>query len=527
MHLFVDPSAIAGFFTLMFLEIILGIDNIIFISILSKKLPHNQRNKARYTGLILALFMRFGLLIITSFLVNLKNPIFINKFFVFSIKEIILLIGGIFLFIKTIFELFNYVNIIVKKNKKNIRKSSFWCIVTEIVILDAILSIDSVMTAIGMIQNLSIIISAVIISTIFMIFLSNLFIKFINSQKKIIVLCLCLLLIISLNLIIESLGFYIPKEYLYISIGFYLFVETINQIRKRNKIKQKQKEPLRKKIYNIIYRIINNKKENQINKKKDLFLIEKEDKIYNYINNKNNINKIENQEIKILINILKFNNNKIQNIIIPQEKIIWINITENYESIKNKLLHISHNMILICENELNEIIGVVPKKKLLRIIKNNEDIYNFSIKYPPFIIPDTINTINLLHLLRYCKNNCIIVSNESGIVIGLIKPKDIFNIIVGKFLDKKNTPKVIINDKNWIVTGSMNLNNLKKILNITTLNNSSNCISIADFLIKNNKNIPKTGTTIYSKPYYFYIIKSNLYKIHLIKITQDKKNNFH
>ncbi|VFP79219.1 TerC family protein [Buchnera aphidicola] len=523
MYFFLDSSAWGGLFTLIFLEIILNIYNTIFITFSSKKFPLDQCNQTRNISLILALFIRFIFLIKTSFLINLIKPILISKIFIFSIKEIILLISGIYLCIKIIFELFNYINIKVKKKKQKNKKSRFWYIIVQLIIFNIILSINFIMTAIEMTQKLSVIRTEIIISTILMIFSYNLFIKFINWKKKIIILYLIFLLIISLNLILESLRFYIPKEYLYISIGFYLFIEIINQIRKKNIIQQKEKKPIRKKIYNKIYSIINTKKKYKINKKKYLSLIQKKDKTHNYINNKKNIKKIKNNEIKIIINMLKFNNKKIKNIIIPKEKIVWIDITKDYNSIKNKLLKISHNIIPVCEKKLNEIIGVVPKKKLLQVINNNKDIYNLSIKYPPFIILETITTINLLNILRYCKNNSVIISNEFGIIKGLIKPIDIFNIIAGKFLNKKNVPKIIINNNNWIVHGTIYLNDLKKILNINIFKKYHDCISIADFLIKKNKNIPKTGTVIYSKPYNFLIVKSNLYQIHLVRITKNKK----
>ncbi|VFP83699.1 TerC family protein [Buchnera aphidicola] len=523
MYFFLDPSAWAGLFTLIFLEIILNIDNIIFISILSKKLPENQRNQARYTGLILALFMRFGLLIIASQLINLTKPIIANKFFIFSIKEIILLIGGIFLFLKSIFELLDNIKNVDFKSKKNKTTENFWYVVFQIVILDAIFSIDSVMMAVGMIDNLFIMISAVTISTILMIFLSQLFIKFINSQKNIIILCLSLLLMISLNLIIESLGLYIPKEYLYTTIGFSLFVELMNQIKIRNIIIQQSKEPFRKKISRVIFNIINTTNKNNQNKKKNLVdyqNIPNNNKIY--LKNTNCSNTIQQKEIDIITNVLKLGNYLIQDIMIPKKDIIWIDITKNHEHIKHTVLNTPYSNLPICQNELNEIIGVVSTKKLIKIINNNEDIHNFAIQYPPIIILDIINIINILHLLRYSKHNMIIISNESGDIQGMIKPVDVFKLIVGKFLDSNYKPEIIINKDNWIIQGTTKLNNLKKILNIDFISSNNKCASIADFLINKYKKIPLTGTILYYKSYYFHILKSSSYQILLIKITRHK-----
>ncbi|VFP81125.1 UPF0053 inner membrane protein YoaE [Buchnera aphidicola (Cinara kochiana kochiana)] len=523
MYFFLDPSAWAGLFTLIFLEIILSVDNIIFIAILSKKLPYNQRNQARYTGLILALFMRFGLLIIASRLINLTKPIIVSKFFVFSIKEILLLIGGIFLFFKSIFELINNIKNIDSKSKTNKTTQNFWYIVFQIVILDAIFSIDSIMIAVGMINNLLIMISAVTISTILMIFLSQLFIKFINSQKNIIILCLSLLLMISLHLITESLGLYIPKEYLYTAIIFSLFVELMNQIRIRNITIQQSKKPFRKKISHAIFKIIKETIPNNQNKEKNLIpskYIKNNSKLY--LKNTSYSKEMQNKEINIITNALKLSNYSINDIMIPKKDIVWIDITKDYENIKNTVANTSYSTLPICQNKLNEIIGVVPTKKLIKIINNNEDIHNFAIQYPPIIILDILNIINVLHLLRYSQHNMIIISNESGIIQGIIKPVDVFKKIVGKFLDSSYKPEVIINKDNWIVQGTTHLNNLRKILNIDFISSNNSCNSIADFLINKHKKIPVTGTILYYKYYYFHILKSSSYQILLIKITKHK-----
>ncbi|VFP77790.1 TerC family protein [Buchnera aphidicola] len=524
MHVFLDPSAWAGLFVLIFLETVLSIDNIIFIAILSKQLPHHQRNRARCTGLMLALLMRFGLLIIASSLVNLTKPIIINKFFIFSTKEIILLIGGSFLFFKTIFELYNHItNITYQSHKKN-KKSSFWYVVIQIVILDAIFSLDSVMTAIGMMQNIVIIISAVTISTIIMIFISEVFINFINSQKTAIILCLSLLLMISINLIIESLGFCFPKEYLYISIGFALFVEIMNQIRIKNIILKKSNQPFRTIILHSVKKIVQKTLENRTNTIKNSeisYLTNKNS--HNYLNNTSSTNTMQHEEINIINNVLKIGDTSINNIMVNKDKIVWIDITNNYKQIKKIILNTSHNILPVCYKQLNEIIGVVPKYKLLHAINTNQDIHNFIMQYPPIIIPNTISTINILKLLRYSENNIIMINDDLGSIQGMIKYTDIFNIIIGKFLNSKKMPKIIINNNNWIVQGSIPLNDLKKLLNIRIVKPNNHCYSISDFLLNKYKKISRNGQILHHGSYSFSILQSNLYKIHLVKIIKNQK----
>uniref|UniRef100_A0A451DFC1 UPF0053 inner membrane protein YoaE n=1 Tax=Buchnera aphidicola (Cinara pseudotsugae) TaxID=2518978 RepID=A0A451DFC1_9GAMM len=526
MYVFLDPSAWAGLLILIFLETVLSIDNIIFIAILSKQLPYYQRNRARYTGLILALLMRFGLLIIASSLVNLTKPIIINKFFMFSTKEIILLIGGLFLFFKTIFELYNHITNITYQSHKKKKQSSFWYVVVQIVILDAIFSLDSVMTAIGMMQNIVIIISAVTISTIIMIFISEVFINFINSQKTAIILCLSLLLMISINLIIESLGFRFPKEYLYISIGFALFVEIMNQIRIRNIILKKSSQPLRTTILYSVKKIVQKTLENKINiiKKSEISYVTSNSN-HNYLNNITSPNIIQQEEINIINNVLKIGDTSIKNIMVHKDKIVWIDITDNYKKIKKIILKTSYNVLPVCYKQLNEIIGVVPKYKLLHVVNTHQDIHDFVMQYPPIIIPNTISIINILHLLRYSENNIIMINDDLGSIQGMIKYTNVFNVIAGKFLNSKKMPKIIINNNNWIVQGSVSLNDLKKLLNIKIIKPNNHCYSISDFLLNKYNKISGAGQVLSHGSYSFSILQSSLYKIHLVKIIKNQKNN--
>jgi predicted tellurium resistance membrane protein TerC len=234
-----DPTAVLGFITLVILEIILGIDNLIFISIVTEKLPPNERNTARFIGLSLALIMRIALLFCISWLATLTSPLIEINDKAFSGRDLILLGGGIFLLFKATIELHDRIEGIGEKNLKASKYASFWSIIIQVIILDAVFSIDSIITAIGMVDDISIMISAVVISVIVMMLASNPLTKLVNAHPTLIILCLGFLLMIGFSLIAEGFGFHIPKGYLYTSIGFSLGIETINQLIRRNKNNEK------------------------------------------------------------------------------------------------------------------------------------------------------------------------------------------------------------------------------------------------------------------------------------------------
>jgi predicted tellurium resistance membrane protein TerC len=230
-------ASLISLLTLTVLEIVLGIDNIIFISITANKLPRAKQGRARSMGLMLALIMRIALLFSISFIVGLKDALFYISDFGVTGRDIILFSGGLFLLYKTTIELHNKVQGNEDAELK-IKKISFNAIVFQIVLIDIIFSFDSILTAVGLVTNLLIMIFAVIIAMIIMIVFSEKVSDFINLNPTIKVLALSFLLMIGIVLILESLHQHVDKTVIYISIAFSLFVEMLN-IRMRRKSEKK------------------------------------------------------------------------------------------------------------------------------------------------------------------------------------------------------------------------------------------------------------------------------------------------
>ncbi len=230
MEWFADPSAWLGLATLVLLEIVLGIDNLIFIAILAEKLPAKQRKKARMIGLSLALGMRLVFLASIFWIVHLTEPLLVLFGFDLSGRDIIFLGGGLFLMYKATKEMHERVENSAHLGGEQKKAAKFWPVVIQIVVLDLVFSIDSVVTAVGMVDHLDQMIIAVIIAMMVMMFASGPLSRFINKRPTVIVLCLGFLMMIGFALIADGLGFHVPKSYLYTAIGFSIFVEFINQV---------------------------------------------------------------------------------------------------------------------------------------------------------------------------------------------------------------------------------------------------------------------------------------------------------
>jgi len=224
-----DPNAWVALLTLCLLEIVLGIDNIIFISILSNNLPASQQKKAVRLGLSLALIMRTLMLLSISWIMGLTEPFFtiLNKGF--SGRDIILLLGGLFLIYKSVKEIHQKIDL--KENEEADMKAkvvSFQSVILQIVLIDLIFSLDSVITAVGMVDQVMIMIMAVIFSIGVMMFMAIPISDFVNKHPAIKILALAFLVMIGTALIAEGMGFHIPKGYIYSSLAFALVIEFIN-----------------------------------------------------------------------------------------------------------------------------------------------------------------------------------------------------------------------------------------------------------------------------------------------------------
>src|SRR6478735_3319451 len=213
--------------TLVLLEVVLGIDNIIFISIFTGKLPANQQKKARRLGLLLAMVMRLILLTLISFILKLQGDLFTVFSIGISGKDIILILGGLFLLYKSASEIHHKMeggNEAISEKKAT---SSFGNVIGQIIVIDIVFSIDSIVTAVGMVEHLWIMYAAVIISVTIMLLASEPVSNFVNKYPSFKILALSFLLLIGVSLIGEGLDFYIPKGYIYFSIAFALLVDFL------------------------------------------------------------------------------------------------------------------------------------------------------------------------------------------------------------------------------------------------------------------------------------------------------------
>lgn len=240
-----SPEIWIAFLTLTALEIVLGIDNIIFISILVSRLPLHQQAKGRIIGLSLAMGTRILLLLSITWIMRLTNNLFVVLEHGVSGRDLILFFGGLFLLFKSTIEIWHSVEGEAEAEHGSSVKAGFVSVILQIAVIDIIFSLDSVITAVGLVQHVPVMIAAIIISIAVMMLAASTISNFINKHPSLKVLALSFLIVVGTLLIAEAFGVHVPKGYIYFAMAFSLGVEALN-IKMRNAMKNKRNSPAAK-----------------------------------------------------------------------------------------------------------------------------------------------------------------------------------------------------------------------------------------------------------------------------------------
>ncbi len=235
-----DPAILASLVTLTVMEIVLGIDNIIFISVIVARLPPEQAKRARQIGLALALVFRIALLSVLFWLIGLTKPLFEFAGHAFSWRDLVLLGGGLFLLVKATGEIHRDVEGSSEEHGPGKVAAAFGAVVSQIIVIDIVFSVDSIITAIGMAEHVGVMIAAVIIAVGIMYIASGTVAAFIERHPTTRMLALAFLLMIGFALVADGIGFHIPRAYLYTAMAFSAAVEFLNVVARRNRTKGKQ-----------------------------------------------------------------------------------------------------------------------------------------------------------------------------------------------------------------------------------------------------------------------------------------------
>ncbi|WP_213993660.1 TerC family protein [Sodalis sp. dw_96] len=503
MDILMDPTLWVGLLTLILLEIVLGIDNLVFIAILAERLPPKKRDKARVIGLGLALLMRLALLSLISWMVTMTRPLISVAMFDFSGRDLILLAGGLFLLFKATVELHERLEN-HEHDGTNRGYAGFWAVVAQIVILDAVFSLDAVITAVGMVNNLPVMMTAVVIAMGIMLLASKALTRFVNAHPTVVVLCLSFLLMIGLSLIAEGFGFHIPKGYLYAAIGFSVIIEMFNQIARHNFMKNQSRRPIRERTAEAIFRLMGGNR----TRTEDPRVMSHSPK-----------EPFVDEERYMITGVLSLSSRSLRSVMTPRNEISWVDCRRSVEELRATLLSTPHSMFPVCDGELDQLLGVVRAKDLLVALDNHQDINVYAAQNPAIVVPETLDVLNLLGVLRRAKGSLVVVTNEFGVIQGLVTPLDVLEAIAGEFPDEDETPDIVVEEHGWLVKGGTDLHALQQALGDDLIKHHA-MASLAGMLLHERDQLPTVGEVIIIGPWRFTIVQMLEYRIELVRIER-------
>lgn len=479
-----DPTIWVGLTTLIVLEIVLGIDNLVFIAILADKLAPHQRDRARLIGLGLALFMRLGLLASMSWLVTLTEPIISLFGASFSGRDLIMLIGGIFLLAKATMELHERLEPSAEKNVRGKVHAGFWLIVTQIVILDAVFSIDSVITAIGMVTHLPVMMIAVVIAMMVMIAASKPLTTFVNAHPTVVVLCLGFLMMIGFSLVAEGFGFHIPKGYLYAAIGFSIVIESFNQLVLRSRAKHAAAVPLRQRTAEAVFRLLGGKVEEGAPATAGEAAVSQADAFGE-------------EERAMVSGALMLGERQVNSIMTPRPDIIWISLADDREKILNILRNSPHGLYPICRTTVDDFIGYARAKDLMEDMLTAGSIDEARSVREAIVVHESLGVLKLMDMFRRSNSPFAVVTDEYGSIEGIVTPIDMLEAIAGDFPDDDGDHWFVqLGENHWRAEGWADIRRLALAIghDLTIIGDSYT--TIAGYVMWHLGRVPELGDRI-------------------------------
>ncbi|MDE1173374.1 MAG: TerC family protein [Parvibaculaceae bacterium] len=474
-----DPTAWLGLVTLVLLEIVLGIDNLVFIAILADKLPPEKRDRARLVGLGLALFMRLGLLASISWLVTLTEPLFSVRGFSFSGRDLIMFAGGLFLLTKATMELHERLEP-DEESGSNKQFAGFWVVVAQIVVLDAVFSIDSVITAVGMVEHLAVMMIAVVIAIGIMMLSSKPLTNFVNRHPTVVVLCLGFLMMIGFSLVAEGFGFHIPKGYLYAAIGFSVLIEMFNQLAASSRIRQARRRPLRARTADAVFRMLGGQSQQEI----ALAAVAGEAG-----------QAFGEEERSMVGGVLSLAERQVRSIMTPRTEMSWVDLQGDVASILDLLRRSPHSLYPVCRGTVDELVGYARAKDLVEDLITHGAIDEGRTVREPLVVHEMLGVLQLMDMFRRTRVQLALVTDEYGSIEGLVTPTDMLEAIAGEFPDENDEATQLVPDGKggWIAEGWMDIRSFAFAIGREIEHDGDDYSTLAGYFLWHFGHVPKPG----------------------------------
>ena len=506
-----EPTTWIGFATLLVLEVVLGIDNLVFVAILANKVKPAYRDKARITGLTLAIVMRIIMLGFMAHIMTLVHPWFYIGSFAVSGKDLIMLLGGLFLLYKATTELHERLEghnqfHVADTNKKH---APFWGVVAQILVLDAVFSIDSVITAVAMVDHIVVAMAAVVVAMSVMIWASKPLTEFVDRHPTVVMLCLGFLLMIGFSLIAEAFHFHITKGYLYAAIGFSILIEVFNQV--------SQKNSKRNAYISSSWR--------QRTAENVLGMMGIREAVLAKAGSGDDDSHFEENEKSMIRSVLTLAERPILGVMIPRRDIERLDISQGREEQAAQLQNTPYSRLLVVGKAgVDEPLGYINKKDLLAQLLDGGEMNIQTALRQPLILPDSTTALNAIELFRKNSADYALVVDEFGAILGMVTMKDMLEAIAGEFpeeFEREEAPLIQANtDESLTVDGSLEYVELAQQIALPPHNEDADYHTVAGLIMEELQAIPDVGDHIDFYGWRFEVTEKEGQRIERVRISR-------
>lgn len=505
-----DPVTWLGFATLMVLEIVLGIDNLVFVAILANKVKPAHRDKARLVGLSLAVVMRLVMLAFMVQLMKLTAPLFAIAGHAVSGKDLIMFFGGLFLLYKATTELHERLegmnHYAAAEHQKT--HASFGSVVLQIIVLDAVFSIDAVITAVAMVQHIEVAMAAVVVAMSLMMWASKPLTDFVEKHPTVVMLCLGFLLMIGFSLIAEAFHVKIPKGYLYVAIGFSILIETFNQIARRNSDKNAYSgQSWRKRTAENV-----------------LGMMGIREAVLAKSGSGDDGGFFEENEKSMIRSVLTLAERPVRGIMIPRRDIERLDVSQSREEQLWQLRNTPYSRLLVVGKAgADEPLGYINKKDLLNQLLDQEDWNIQAALRHPLILPETTNALSAIEQFRQSSADYALVVDEFGAVLGMVTMKDLLETIAGEFpesFEREEPSLETHSDHSWTVDGSMEYVELAAQLALPPLAENADFHTVAGLMMEELQDIPDVGDFLDYGGWRFEVLAKEGQRIERVRVNR-------
>ncbi|KAF1055380.1 MAG: hypothetical protein GAK43_00173 [Stenotrophomonas maltophilia] len=435
-------------------------------------------------GLTLALLMRLVLLAALAWIMKLTEPLLTLFGQSFSGRDLILLGGGLFLLFKGTMELHERLE--GRQHHEDGKKvyAGFGVVVAQIVLLDAVFSLDSVITAVGMVDNLGVMYAAVTIAMAVMLLASKPLTRFVNRHPTVVVLCLGFLLMIGFSLVAEGLGYKIPKGYLYAAIAFSILVEAFNQWVRFNRERNERTQPFRQRTADAVLRLLGARPAHGHDDAQDADEDTGEERL-------------QPAEHEMIRSVLGLAERPVSSVMTVRTDVQWIDLARGHEDVVARLIATPHARVLVGDGDLDSLRGVVQSRDLLADLLQGRPLQlEANLREPQYVL-SSASALHALELIRQHPVPLAAAVDEYGSVEGLVTANDLLAAIAGDLADTQDEcyGVVALGEACWEADGALTLDDLQRLAHIT-LPRSADYVTISGLVLEQLGRLPDVGDAV-------------------------------